>query len=230
MTTFVEYAKQIWPRWLSRKWGGRFRDSLMLVADSYIEAAIEATLAKSPLRGPEDALTMSGDDRGLPRYPNETTPIYRARLRDPWTPYGLDGTGKGIETQFRAAGLPTAVVLPNWKFSLDGKNDAATWGRYWVFVPPGSGFTATDGYWDDGGTYDGTIGWGGIEPQAQLDTIRAIVTQWEGAHALFLGIIVVISGEVWDYPASVWDDGSTWDESPADIAYLPADEPDDGTW
>lgn len=86
--------------------------------DALHELFTAAVHARLPGAGPDDALEVIGQDRGLPQGPSETDLAYAARLKDAWDIWGGDdtpvtgvgggaGSPLGMLNALKAAGLPT---------------------------------------------------------------------------------------------------------------------------
>lgn len=106
---------QLCPPWLR----GTFGQNLMaatagLWADLSSDATIVATSMPWLLHenNPDDSLELIGEESRLPRYPNESTADYRARLHNRWSAYSR-GKEQALVEQLRLYGFtPTLATVP----------------------------------------------------------------------------------------------------------------------
>lgn len=208
-TTFRDYLLEVAPPWLLRKWGRRFLEVCGLLLDGYGDAAIDAVKARFVGSTPGDALSIAGDDRRLDRLLDETDDQYRDRLLQAFPAYRQGGSSRGLQNRLREAGALTATVME----THDWSNDDGPWAHFWVIVPQPHPFTAAE-LWDDAGLWDDTGTWTDVEPAALIETIRALVRKWRGAHAHCVDVTIILTGGLWDPSApETWDDAGTWDST-----------------
>lgn len=146
--------------------------------------------------GPDDALVPIGNERLLPRYPNETNDGYRARLADAWNLWGNAGDETGIVDQLAAAGYPNAFVetpITASITSLSGTyleegistwpDSSGYWSQFRVLIPftvgQGSSAAITYGdehYFGDGSVYGSS---GDLVDFEDLATMRLIIQKFK---------------------------------------------------
>lgn len=204
--------------------------------DALTDAANQATKARFPMTAPEDALFLIGRDRGIIRGPHEPSASYRARLLLWIEAWKGAGVGRAMLDQLAGYLTPAATRIRVWSqvgiiytreasgaftiehpaaiWNWDERPDL--WARFWVIIdsvgavpwarePP----IGTAGHViGERAAAGGTIG--STATVSEVESIRAIVSQWKPAAAKCPHIIV-------SFDAAAFD--------PADVAALP-----DGHW
>lgn len=204
------------PGWLRGPLGEGLALAMGHMKDAFAQAARQAVKARFPLLAPADALPSIGADRMLERMPPETEPSYSARLVAAWDAWAKGGTVEGITDAIALTGLCTAIVYNTFEADLG----PGSWARFIVVLSghpwSGDGVWGDPPPWGDGGT------WGSTALVSEVDLIRRQVAKWKGAHALCLGIIVPLGGEIWGIPpGGLWSDPSTWGGESATWLPLP---------
>jgi hypothetical protein len=204
---------EVAPPWLQRKWGRRFLESIGLLFDAYSESAYQAVLARFVAKTPGDGLVDAGAHYILDRLLGETDDQYRRRLLRAYVSYRQGGSSAGLQARLREAGYSTATVIESHEWSTD---DGGSWARFWVLWPTTTEtipapWDTSPGTWSDGAV------WEDLYPQEPITQIKALARKWRAAHAKAVSLIVLTSGETWDYPSGYWSDPGTWDASTAEI-------------
>jgi hypothetical protein len=208
--SYREWQKRLASAWLQQGTGGRFLEGLGEAKDGLAEAVRQAVLARMTQRAPEDALSLIGEERLLPRFPGEFVEAYRTRLLAAWEFWRQAGTLPGLVYWLRAAGYDAHI----WELY---RYNPSLWAEFAVYLWPYRPEWTTD-RWDDGGTWDDETDWdytlNGLEPIRTLELIHEV----KPAHAR-LRFISYIPGpkDAWN-DAGVWDDGGTWNPEPVYIA------------
>lgn len=216
-TSFYRLA----PPWLTKDEGEKVLFSLGVMKDAQVERLRQGLLSRFPSRAGESALTLLGQDRGIPRGRTESADHYRERLKRWRYPLGHRVRGNafalleqvseywgGIDCETidvsgnlytrTADGVENALQGVAWNW--DG--DTASWSRFWLVLrPPSSLMTAWDGLegaW--GGDLRGgrgyTLGQQGVTP----DDVRAMrdffvgSVSWKPAGTLTDYIVVALDG------------------------------------
>ena len=202
------------PRWLRRKWGMRWLYATGTVLDAWREAALFAVKSRFPSRGPADALARQGEERLLDRMLGETDAGYIARLRRAFLAYREKGASRGLQNRLREAGYTTASVVEAHDWSTD---DGESWARYWVVIGLPHGFSVSE-VWEDAGLWDDAGVWLDPMSAAAFDQLRRMSRKWKAAYTRAVELIVVLTGDLWDYPGGTWSDSGTWSST---AAYAP---------
>ena len=171
--------------------------------------------------GDDLALAYLGTERGMPRYPSETSAEYGERLRQAWTLYERSGgyrAGVGaIETELEGLGWGGVEVVeyidwpetgppPNAHASplpiVDANGDP-WWSRFWVYADSYDGADIVSA--PPWGTFVwGTDPWGtDVGSDAIASAIRAILKR-KPAHALAVSLVLLLDGSTM---ADVWGSG-----------------------
>lgn len=103
--------------------------------------------------------------------------------------YVLEANGTDWSVPARAAA--------NWDWDSTSGGDPAAWARFWVLIysedqVAGSPFWR-DGTWNDGELWGSNPNatWGSTATLEQVETIRALVDDWKGAHEVCQNIVIV---------------------------------------
>lgn len=228
IVTFREWVQRIsYPSALRGDVGSRFIQALGLLGDIVAEQTFRATAARN-LHSPEyppDALPLTGNERMLMRFANESAGVYQRRLTSAWTTWLQGGTSGAIVTQFALAGwtaivreqrnwMPDGSVLPwNWDAGDDGLS--ANWSRFWLLV---TSHPWQRWFWGDGHVYgDGSTTWGSTATTTDVAFMRQIVRKWKPAHVICQYIILVFDSADLE-PDGTWDNHAHRDPR---AAYIP---------
>lgn len=211
--------------------------SLDLMRDAFVERLRLGHLARFPQNGPNgetappDALAAIGRDRRVIRGLSETDQGYALRLlawlddrKTGGNPFALlqklaeyVGTDAGFVFKtvdvngnwfVRAADGTRTVYLRQGNWDWDGDFTGLKWARYWVVIHPGPAWTVGDNYGDAGikwGERPGT--WGSNVSAGEVQTIRAIVGDWNAGHAHCINIIVAFDPTSFDPTAALHGTG-----------------------
>jgi hypothetical protein len=168
------WSKWLWeqsPPWLKGKWGTRFiQVAFGMNADVFqgcVDDLGEAKLNWRYTTALPDAMQLVGEERGLPRYPNEEMSDYRERVASAWTIYAEAGSTAAIVHQLAAAGYPDAMVQKTiaspWPAvpanNVDAiKTTADYWSQFAVVIPFTPGKTPTPAWHISDGTFIGEPG------------------------------------------------------------------------
>lgn len=217
MADFHEWElKTLFPGWMQGALGGGLALALGHMKDAFAQTARQAVKARFPLLAPADALPSIGADRMLERMPPESEADYRQRLVDAWDAWAKGGTPEGITDAIDLTGLCTSAVYNTFQIDLG----PGSWARF-VVVLSGHSWSS-DGVWGDPPPWGDGGTWGTTALASEVDLIRRQVAKWKGAHALCLGIIVPLSGELWGIPlGGLWSDPGTWGGEAATWLPLP---------
>lgn len=217
MKTFRLWMEEINPPWMLGEVSIKLLDAIALTCDVLGETMVEALymrfLYNSEL--PDDALTLLGRERLMPRYGFETSAGYKERLKGAWNAWTFAGTRQSVLDQLAAAGFPDCQLYENWEWDWDGHPE--DWSRFWVVVRSHPWTAARWGEFDYG---DGTV-YGSSMTVADQQALRSIVRQWKAGHTRCEFIIIVNDTDAWD--AAMPPDGSWGNEEnrPPNAAYIP---------
>lgn len=190
--------------------------SLSLQADALseiLQLAIRLTFGHD--KQPDDALEISGRNRGLLWAPGESKQAFQARVRDAWNSWAIAGTAKSITDVLALIGFSNAVVVPDPSW-------ASAWSlSFGIGDHPGIGFQV----WDDPSLFwDGlNVSWdSGVSPW-RTEILRWIVCKLKAAHETLTHVRLENAVFAWDDPGIAWDQmGRVWDESnPGNILVKP---------
>jgi hypothetical protein len=184
VTTFGEAVAEGLPPWLCGPWGSRLIGAITDQVDEASSRILQASFAPRVSHDPpEDALAVTGEERGIQRYPGETAGQYRARLDGAWLAWSQAGSALAILSQLEAAGLPGARL---YRASEWSRAEPGYWSVFWVYVSEDYSPPA---------------------PSAQQAAVWAsIVRKWKAANWICGGIILQHAG-------SAWGTGGTWGAS-----------------
>jgi len=216
--------------------GSRYLYSIGAQFDILGDDVVDGIRARFPLelKFPE-ALAMIGRDRSIVRGFAEPARSYAIRLTRWMDDWRLAGSAFSVLRQLQGYLTPYATTLRivnnagcwytlnpdgstsylqsgNWNW--DG--NASLWARFWVIIYCSGGKPFDKGpKWGDPGVKWGQPAgrtWGSTATSTQVKTIRGIVQQWKGAHAVCQNIILAF-------------DPASFDPTAPGGAPLP-----DGTW
>lgn len=196
---YVKYLQKIAPPWLlsdrGKRWLQAHGDGLDLVSD-LIRLAVQARIIAV---APEDALVYIGIDRGMPRYPTETTEDYRTRLIGAWDYWQWGGTKKGVQDVLALLGYAVEITE---LYTLD----PLRWSEFAITVAPIIGgfrkrLWADGGLWGDGGLW--AQGWAPVPDE--LEALESLVAGMKAAHTKMTKL------EWFSEPTyNTWGDGGLW--------------------
>lgn len=195
---YVRYLQQLAPPWLLSDAGKRWLQAHGDGLDSISEMITAAITARMVLLAPEDGLVYIGLERGMPKYPTETTDEYRFRLLNAWDYWQWGGTKKGVQDVFAILGYD---VLITELYTID----PLRWSEFAITVAPIEGFRKR--LWADGGTWgDGGLWAEGWSPTAsEIDTLESLVAGMKAAHTKLAKL------EWFSEPTyNRWGDGGLW--------------------
>jgi hypothetical protein len=124
--------------------------------------AVAGAWLDDPL-SPDDVLPLAGAEVRLPRYANETSDAYRARILNAWTLYEFAGTAARINEQIAAASLNGTVTFQPTHPGPPPALLVPYWSQFWITT------THVD--------------------EASLGLLRAIAAKWKSVRWLFRGFI-----------------------------------------
>jgi hypothetical protein len=208
--TYREWQRRLAPPWLQEGAGGRFLEGLGETKDALAEHVRQAVLVRTIQRAPEDALSLIGEERFLPRFPGELVESYRARLLAAWEFWRRAGTLPGLVYWLRVMGYEVHVT--EWY-----RYDPSIWAEFSLYLWPYRPEFTTD-HWDDGvGAWDDDTTWDYTIAGVELERIPALVREVKPAHARVRSIYYIPGPkDVWD-DDGVWDDGGVWNPEPIQI-------------
>lgn len=226
MASFRSSLYAISPPWLRGPVGERLMYGFGVVLDAVAEWAGQGVRARFPGLGPADALPLIGADRQIVRGFAESDASYAARLVRWLDDWRIAGSAPSVLGQLRGyflASRPRMRTIDdsgNWVtlasddtlswvrgagWNWDG---LMRWWRFWAVIYPSNGPWQTEGTWSDGTTSWGDGGtWGTTATPDEVATLRAIVAQWKGAHALPQWVIVAFDDATFT-PGASEPDGS----------------------
>lgn len=202
---YRRWIKLFMPASLQTEVASRLAELYALVTDLLVETMTSAVYASSLASGQvaADAMTLIGNERGMPRYPTETDFSYNARLLSAWTAYTYAGTDPSLLAQYTALGL-TGYVRDMRRWTWDA--NAAWWSRMWVVFTdhPYAEWTLSDDI-----TLDDTTRVIGLDASpAAVALMRAIARRWKPGHIALSQLIFVLNPTLWaaEQPDGTWDD------------------------
>ena len=197
--TNVEQALQLAPPWESGPIGQLWVSSIGFLFDLQAEYAVQA-LKGGMMRSDtfhSAGLPLVGRERRMPRYPAETDDEYLLRLRGAWEAWADAGNFNSIVDQLAVVGLTAEIweqgqkgraPLQDSAVIWDWDDDLDNWSRFFVVI---TGHPWTGDVWGDPPLLWGDEGtWGSNAPIEEVETARAIVTQWKAAHVVYPHIII----------------------------------------
>jgi hypothetical protein len=210
---FRDYIYRLSPAFLRNYWGQRLMGILGLNWDGIAEGAtiaVGATKLYSDERA-TDVLDLIGEERMLPRFPDESDTDYEARLHDAWELWQQAGTRGGIMEMFDRWDGKGGTFARNANWVWDSQA-TTNWSRIWVvlYTHPWTAGPDLGGSWPAlGSDPDLTLG-----STATVDDVRAarnIVRTFKEAHAVCVNVIVVLDAVGWlaaGGPDGTWDNPS----------------------
>jgi hypothetical protein len=200
-----------------------------LAQDATWQALDEAGLASWLLEptSPNDVLPYKANERRLPRYAGETADQHRQRLHAAWTLWPTAGTPSGVIGQLEYAGYAEASIMDDVPVGGDPSRNippysaSSEWPYQFIVLialsaAKGTGAVAARTALDQNPSV--------LLSQEQLDTVRAIITQFKAVDWRCSEIVVILNlddGFVWDDGTHLWDDGWTWDDSSVVVERYP---------
>lgn len=246
MITFRDTLLRVVPRWLRGHWGSRYLYAIGIHLDTVAEAATAAVKLRFPGVYSPEGLGLLGKERGIMRGIAETDEAYAYRLSRWWDDRKRKGNAFALAFQLQGILGPhrprirvvnqsgswytlnedgsTAVHNAAWDW--DGNVNA--WSRFWVIIYPPPELWVSEGTWGDGKTRWGDGGtWGTTATPAQCAMVRALITEWQAAHARCAKIIIALDPASFDpetTPASELPDGKwgRWSKDDGTGARVPA--------
>jgi hypothetical protein len=236
--SFRQLLAGLVPKYLRRRNGGSYLESVGMVLDDASQTLVEGLRASMPLLCEEDTLAKIGKDRKLRRMSNETVESFRARLarwRQTWRHSASHyGELMAIQPYFLPGALPILrivhqsgdgakctwhTLLPDGTYSVHRATpsnwswDASygAWSRFWLIIYVDGMGPATAVY-GDGTTYgDGSTTYGLHLSLQQVLDIVGIVDDIKGPHSTLAGVILATDPASFDPEsvAVVEADGST---------------------
>lgn len=193
MPTFRDYVASVLPRPFAQRLSAGFFGVLHgLTGDQLSDGmslAARMGWIKDPA-SPDDVLPLLGEERGMPRYPVETSAQYRARLTDAWNAYKFAGAEQTIVSQFAKAGYPGVTVTFN-AAALGPNGEAAPyWSQFWVYFPYSSGHPVTGAgtNWGAFNYGDGTV-YGLNVSVGFYQLVHGIVRKWKPSRWICRGFV-----------------------------------------
>ncbi len=219
-TSFKSYMTSLAPAWLRLPQGEAWLRGLGDVKDDMLYRLKNGVKYRFPAYAADDAATQIGEDRSIPRGPNESLAAYRERLRGAWDSWYWGGTPLGMLRSLKASGYDVAVYVNlGKKYTLSNTGELVVTNAH----PDGSRWITNYGptFWSAFTVVFESLPpiWGGVIPSntsREADNVRRIVATWRPAHTQCDKILIRVSGPGWG--ASTW--GSfTWTAS--DIVWTP---------
>lgn len=214
--SYRDYMRRLLPAPLQGTWGSGFArgaaQHLDDLATNLKAGAKRGMPAVTGAEGDDTSLGYLGTERGMPRYPAETSVQYGARLRQAWSYYARAGAAPVDDTDGMLAELAglgfggvTLMEYIDWDLvpassvlhqSPDGWTDAngdPWWSRFWLFI------SEWDGVDIPGGAVMGTgvMGTAVMGTTLDLDLLNstvAAICRLKPAHALAVSITWVLDG------------------------------------
>jgi hypothetical protein len=207
---FRDYIYRLSPAFLRDYWGQRLMGILGLSWDGIAEGAtiaVGATKLYSDERA-TDVLDLIGEERMLPRFPDETDTDYEARLHDAWELWQQAGTRNGIAQMFDRWGGKVLNHARNADWNWDAQ--PSNWSRIWVILFD-HGWTEGPALGDPDMPALGDPSWtlGSTATPDEVRAARNIVRSFKEAHATCVNVIVVLDEAGWSAAMATGPDG-TW--------------------
>ncbi len=196
---YRDWQRLLAPPWLREGAGGRFLEGLGEAKDGLVEHTRQAVLARMIQRAPEAALGLIGDERLLPKFPNESVEAYRARLLAAWEFWRRAGTLPGLVYWLLVMGYD-AHVYEHFR------DDPSIWAEFSIYLWPHRPEFTTDRWDDEEGEWDDDTPWDYALNAVELQRVPALVREVKPAHAKVRSIYYIPG------PRDAWDDGGVWDE------------------
>lgn len=208
-TSFVEWALggALPSRMVDGTTLGRFTGLLLVAAqDASFQAMFCAAWARcqDEAVSPDDVLPILLKEAGIPAYPSVTAAQIRTILDRKWDTWREAGSPQAVIDQLALAGFPGASIVYVFP-SGGGYSDGSS-------VPP---YPSSNEWWSSfiltvpvasGGGSGAQNGYSQLVNDAQLATIRKVVSKWKDAQWSAREIVL------FETPiANVYDDGETYD-------------------
>lgn len=210
-TPFADYQAAYAPSWLQGPVGEAWHSAFGVMKDAVVEGAIQALKCRWVGVCPVDALAWIGAERGIAQLPTENLYAYRARLQSAWLIWKYAGTKTGVANAIQQLGYPNVTVAENGPYSVNPATRVVEWWRFTVFLQQPHPFSVS-WFWGDGGGWGAPARvWGLGQRQAIADIVTQIRT-WKPPHALCSGLVIILSGHVWNSqaPSFNWGDGTVY--------------------
>ena len=206
---YREYQPRIAPPWLLGKNGRAWLTAVGDVKDSLSDRLKRAVTARFPTLAPTDALAKIGEERGIRRAVGESDESYAARVADALSLWAWAGTPTAMFRALWDAGFTEArIELVNGGDLVFDEEGIVTRAE----MPAGNWLTRATRFWSDFVVlFTDTSQFNG--ETAKLATLRSIIAQWKPAFATCKGIVVIVAGRCYDWPATTWTAwgaSSTW--------------------
>ncbi|MGB0963974.1 MAG: hypothetical protein ACPGVY_14910 [Mycobacterium sp.] len=221
MPLLRQFADRISPGWLRGTWGTRLVQGVFaLSADVLSDWAVEGVRAARMLvahSGPE-ALEMTGRERLMPRYLDETDTAYAARLQDAWDLWAAAGTAAGMIAQFAAAGWSGVEIYTSTQWPL--RHVAGWWSQWFLFFPEGTHSWTGPNTYGDGHTYGDGATYGSSATVGEVQRIRGILGLWKAGHEICREVVIEITGPTYG-TGHTYGDGSVYGGAQASFKGTP---------
>lgn len=173
MGRFEDYQQELAPPWHRTRPGAALNGATGAFKDDLESDLIDAVQARFPRSSPEDGLSLLGDERRLPRFPDELTEAYRARLTGAFEFWQWAGTLRGLTLALEQLGYVPTVIE-------HFRTDPAIWAEFSVVLYPG---VKRYGTWRVGRATvgDGKIVGLDITPD-EAGRVRSVVGRVKPAH------------------------------------------------
>lgn len=207
---YRRFQRDLAPPWLQAERGRAFHEELGTSKDRLVDLLLAALRARVIELAPEDALTLIGDERGLPRYPGEDLEPYRKRLLAAWEFWRWGGTKKGIEDALAVLGYQAQAFE---LFRAGGPWALYHWAEFNVILRPTAAAQPAPLWGDDGiWTDDGSL-WGTQLTAAEAARILGVLNQVKAAHSVYNIVFYVIGGAIWgEESEGNWQDDGVWED------------------
>jgi hypothetical protein len=202
MPTLRSIYRFLVPSWLSSGDGGKVLDTLTSQIDDSVDKMRESLVARFPSYAQDDALTLIGRDRGIPRGRSETSEHYAQRLIGWRYPRGhrVRGSAFALLNQVSEYFGGIAAWTIDWKLNrhvraADGTEsfsygwpwawdtDTAHKARFWIVIePPASAMQVQPGFGDPA-LWGGAVG----TPGYSIGQLGATPNDRAAIAALFTG-------------------------------------------
>lgn len=182
--SYAEHAITLLPPWMRRPKAEAVVVSEAEERDALVDQVVAAVGSHLIQLASEDALALHAGERGIDRYPGESTDAFRQRLLLAFEALVWAGTAKGLLTALTSLGYEARIL----------ENDA---------IPISSlaladGDALADGQYDAGGS--SAWSWFAVDVQtgarpvdgAELNRIRRVIARIKAAHTRMMWLILSI--------------------------------------
>lgn len=212
------------PTWLQRPNGQAWLAAHGELLDELLDRTIAAVKARFPTGGtPSDGLGYLGDERGLPRGPQDTDDTYAATLQAAWDLWPQCGSPKGLLRALWRAGYQNVVLVQctGRAFTLPAY-DADVVIRQLPGTPPWWSVDLNHAFWSRFQLIFPAplpASWTNVQPNPdatthpaldEVNALRRLCRKWKGATRTLVSIVVITSGELWGWPLGTWGDPGVW--------------------